>query len=322
MQGPKTILEVLKLKKEQITELCKQHKLNFAPTDQLAVLQHKLLVKLGLAPEDCAPASSPHSDWQAAFESFTQKISTHFEKLMELQVAQFSTLVGEIKAVSEERTARLTDKVAELEAKLQAQTQGGAQTSVSQAEVVRAAVEAVTDAGQREQKKLNLRLTRLPADVQSQSEAESMVSQLMQALDVNVEPSSVTFHRPSYSAVASSASAPEKASAVLVTLRCMQEKVAVLRARGRLRNSERFSNTGVNEDLTKLEQTAKSAAWPAFLAARREGKRTSWRAGTLLIEGVPHQPPVCPVAPPTPASVSAPAPGRHSFSALPSDAPA
>ena len=59
---------------------------------------------------------------------------------------------------------------------------------------------------------------------------------------------------------------------------------------------------GVNEDLTKKQQAAKSAAWPAFLAARAQNKRTSWRAEQLFIDGEQHQ--LGLLAPPSPPSTT------------------
>lgn len=101
-----------------------------------------------------------------------------------------------------------------------------------------------------------------------------------------------------------------------------QDKEAALKARSKLRN--KFT-VGIDEDLTKKQQATKSAAWPAFLAARQENKRTFWRGGQLFINGQLHQPPVIQQAKAPATALSATAPvftHDTSFTALAPEAQA
>ena len=168
---------------------------------------------------------------------------------------------------------------------------------------MRAAVEAVSEAAQVEQKKLNPRLTRLPAGVRSQADADALVIELLQALQVTVQPVKVTLHKASYSAVtAGSAPAADKTGSILVSVGCKQDKLDILKARKNLQSSDKFRSMGVNEDLTKKQQALKSAAWPAFKAARAEGKRAYFKAEKLIINGKDY---ILHTPAPSPASSSA-----------------
>ena len=66
---------------------------------------------------------------------------------------------------------------------------------------------------------------------------------------------------------------------VIVQFRSKEDKKAVFRAKGQLRGNP----TGLDDDLTQLQQKRKQAAWSAFKAAKAAGKRTQWRAEKLFI---------------------------------------
>ena len=175
---------------------------------------------------------------------------------------------------------------------------------------VRAAVEeAVSEAAQVEQKKLKLRLTRLPAGVRSQADADALVTELMQVLQVSVQPVSVTLHKVSYSAVAAGkAPAVDKTGSISVSVGSIQDKIDILLARKKLQSCDKFRSMGVNEDLTKKQQALKSAAWPAFKAARAEGKRAYFKAEKLMINGEAYTLPTPAPSPTSSAAVAAAAP--------------
>jgi hypothetical protein len=58
-------------------------------------------------------------------------------------------------------------------------------------------------------------------------------------------------------------------------------KLVALRARSNLKDTK----FGLDESLTKLQQETKSAAWPNFVKAKKEGKRAVWRAEKLFVDG-------------------------------------
>ncbi len=73
---------------------------------------------------------------------------------------------------------------------------------------------------------------------------------------------------------------------VLIEFHSAEDKLTVLRARRKLQGT----TWGLEEDLTPLQQSKKSAAWPAFMAARKAGRKATWRAERLFIEGAEHKP--------------------------------
>lgn len=66
---------------------------------------------------------------------------------------------------------------------------------------------------------------------------------------------------------------------VIVQFRSKEDKKAVFKAKGKLRGNP----SGMDDDLTQLQQKRKQAAWSAFKAAKAAGKRTQWRAEKLFI---------------------------------------
>ena len=166
----------------------------------------------------------------------------------------------------------------------------GMQPAAMQAAVVQADVEVAADAAEMEQKKVNLRLNRLPEAVKSQTDAEVMVPELMEALGVDVEATKITYIKPSYKAAltTSSTSSSVKTGAVLVSVGSVQAKLRVLMARKRLKDSDSFASMGVEEDLIKRQQDAKNQAWPAFVAAKKAGRKATWRAEKLFIDDSLH----------------------------------
>ncbi len=66
---------------------------------------------------------------------------------------------------------------------------------------------------------------------------------------------------------------------VVVGFRSKQDKQTVFKARSKLKDTR----IGMDDDLTRLQQERKNAAWPAFMEARASGVRTQWRAEKLFI---------------------------------------
>lgn len=212
---------------------------------------------------------------------------------MAVQLETLQRRVDSSQKTNEELSLNLaasTAKVNELQAQVHGSegTSGGKQAAEMQAVLVQAAVTATADAAEMEQKKLNLRLNRLPETVKSQVDAEAMVPELMEALQVDVEVSKVTYlkpaAKPSYNAALTASSAPSaRTGAVLVSVKSVQAKLEILKARKHLRDSPVFASVGVEEDLTKRQQELKNASWPAFVAARKAGKKAFWIAEKLVI---------------------------------------
>lgn len=137
-------------------------------------------------------------------------------------------------------------------------------------------------------------LMRLMMSCYRMAGADVLVDELLKNLDcADVQVESIEYHsvKRSYAAAAGGRGpASDKTGSILVTVGSVQEKGSLLRARKRLKDSCRLSSMGVNEDLTQKQQEAKSAAWPAYQAARREGKRAFWKADKLIVDGCEYTP--------------------------------
>lgn len=71
---------------------------------------------------------------------------------------------------------------------------------------------------------------------------------------------------------------------VLVQLEKRTDKHTVFKARAKLA----VTSTGMDDDLTRLQQERKNAAWADFRAFRLQGIRTQWRAEKLFVLGGEH----------------------------------
>ena len=313
---PKTAGEVLSLSKTDASDLCSHLRIRFAKPTNLPPLQEALLKHYGFItdPSVVQPALSDTS--QGFSESVLKQMADMNEKLADrlaekltdglgavtAQVAGLAErlatsersnteLIGRL-ATAEKANAELTARLARVEDGLQTRINGGMAPAELQAAAEKAAVQAVADASELEKRKLKLRITRLPPEVKSQTDAERMVPELLDALHCSPVVEKVSFIPPStYAAVTSGAApSPNKTGSILVDMGTVQDKLWVLKLRKHLRDSQRFRSTGVNEDLTKRQQEAKNAAWPAFKQARQQGKRAYWQADRLFVDGEPYCP--------------------------------
>ncbi len=73
--------------------------------------------------------------------------------------------------------------------------------------------------------------------------------------------------------------ANDKASAVIITLASVHDKLTVLRARKGLQGTQ----LGLNEDLTPAQQAQKRAVWATFKEAKEAGERVYWCGADLYI---------------------------------------
>lgn len=328
---PQTTLEVFQLSKEAARALCDQLSIKAPSAADRPVLQN--LVFQHLQPQFQPATSSSTGQISPDVSSVLLEQMAALTKAMtdnqSFVTAQMMNFTDKYTAL-EERNRQLDDKVAALQQKLEASGMGGA-APVSVDAAVKAAVDAVAEAqkeaNELEARKLKLRVTRVPADVQSASAAATLVTDLMSALGVVVEPSLVMLRKPSFSAVAAGTTpAANRTSSISFSVKDEQEKLDILKARKRLRESDRFRTVGVNEDLTKKQQEAKSAAWPAFLAAKQANKRAYWKGGELMIDGKTYQPPPPNTKRPPSPSATAASPltleNNNPFSNLPSQASA
>ena len=201
-------------------------------------------------------ATSQTSGWtglRAQVDALTQDLASVTAQTADLRatVATLSTLVQEILTQTKQRD-----------------------TNVEQAE--------------RTARRCNLRLTNLPetadalADAHKLFESMGCAVQLTQARRLGPSPGS-------YAAkVAGSGDAQtSKPRPIIVTMASFADKLCVLRSRKSLKDSP-FSSTGIDDDLTPLQLQMKRAVWPAYVEARKEGKKAYWRAHELFIDGKLH----------------------------------
>jgi len=73
--------------------------------------------------------------------------------------------------------------------------------------------------------------------------------------------------------------ATDKASAIIITLASVHDKLTVLRARKSLQGTQ----LGLDEDLTPAQQAQKRAAWATFKEAKEVGKWVYWCGADLYI---------------------------------------
>lgn len=79
---------------------------------------------------------------------------------------------------------------------------------------------------------------------------------------------------------------------VVIRVASTTDKITVLRGRVYLQDSSDFRRLGVNTDLTRAQQANKNVAYPAFLEAKKAGKKVWWIDDRLMIEGKLHKLPV------------------------------
>ena len=275
VKDPQTLLDALSLSKASAQELGKHHGLKFTAQAGLPAMLHAILLKLGFAgsaasvgvADRALSADSLKRLMQEQVETFAAGIKETLCAKMDDMSAQLETLqrrVDSSQKSNEDLSLKLaasTAKVVELQAQVHGSvgTSTGIQTAEMQAVVVQAAVTATADAAEMEQKKLNMRLNRLPETVKSQADAEAMVPELMEALQVDIEVSQVTYlkpaAKPSFKAALTASSTPSaRTGAVLVSVKSVQAKLEVLKARKHLKDSPVFASVGVEEDLTKRQQ--------------------------------------------------------------------
>lgn len=293
-----TLLDVLRLNKDEALAESKQLGLKLAGL-KLFEMQNAIILKLKLSNNSDAAEANPgpsstrsfESQMQLMFQQFANTISISLSETMTGFGAQLGALTGQL-AETARINQDLTAKLAASDARLGAmegelRRLKDSSTGMQPAAMQAAFAQAAADAAEIEEKKLKLRLTRLPDNVKSQTDAEALVPMLMEALDVDVVATKVTYIRPSFKAAltTSAGTSSAKTGAVLVTVGSVQAKSTILMARKRLKDSQRFAKMGVEEDLTKMQQEAKNLAWPAFVAAKKRGDMASWRAEKLYIGG-------------------------------------
>ena len=71
---------------------------------------------------------------------------------------------------------------------------------------------------------------------------------------------------------------------VLVQFEKKEHKLTVFKARGKLAGTK----IGMDDDLTRLQQQRKNAAWPAFQDYKANGVKTQWRAEKLYVKEGEH----------------------------------
>ena len=71
---------------------------------------------------------------------------------------------------------------------------------------------------------------------------------------------------------------------VLVQFEKKEHKLTVFKARGKLAGTK----IGMDDDLTRLQQERKNAAWPAFQDYKANGVKTQWRAEKLYVKEGEH----------------------------------
>ena len=229
--------------------------------------------------------ATPASTLQATIDKLTEVMNARFDEVLGLKV-QVSSLATE--------NAALSTTVADLSEQVQR---------------LQSAFDSVADAPERERKKCNLRITRLPAEVQSQETAEPFVEKLWDTLGFSPAPAA-KFAKLTFASVTARPGRANHNGAITVTCATEGDKLKVLKSCRKLQNTD-FHRVGVDEDLTKMQQETKSAAWDDYLQARREKKRASFRGGQLFVNGRPH----CPVAPTS--STSSRQPATHTTPTLP-----
>jgi hypothetical protein len=82
---------------------------------------------------------------------------------------------------------------------------------------------------------------------------------------------------------------PQRSRPIVVTMANWADKLEVLRRKKHLANTN-FSKIGIEEDLTPQQAALKRASWPSFVKAKKDGKKTWWRAHVLFVDGKPMTP--------------------------------
>ena len=119
-------------------------------------------------------------------------------------------------------------------------------------------------------KKLNLRVTNLP-EVSSKADADRVVPKLLSSLEVDTEPTDITYYKTSSASVVSGRSRTSS-GAVVVRLPSAQAKAAVFKRLSKLRNTD-FHYSHVDDDLTKRQNEVRKSKQAKFKQLKDEGKR-------------------------------------------------
>jgi hypothetical protein len=214
----------------------------------------------------------------AQFQALQQDFKLQKQQFQELQ-AQNSTL--------KDTCAALTAECSELRAghdKLSAIVHGLQARTLS--------LQNDSERAERQHRGLNVILTGLPeCENETPALLEGQVHDVMAALKVPVGVKVQSFSRlgqkgRTYAEAAGGLSQGRpKIRPVVLRFACTQDKIAVLKGRVNLNTSDKFRRLGVNPDLTRSQQEKKTAAWPAFIKARQEGKKTWWVDDVLFVNG-------------------------------------
>ena len=192
----------------------------------------------------CSPSAPAADDSKSALTAMATAMAAMQTQMAEI-VAKFDKLAdvqAQVASLQQQNTA-LNLTISELHTQVHK-----LETSVHSADD--AAATAATDAADVESRKCKLRLTRLPAEVQTQADAATFVGQLFSALEVQ-SPPSVTLYKPSFSEVAASNSTARtnKGGSIVLSCASVQDKITALKARGKLGNTS--FTVGIDEDLIK-----------------------------------------------------------------------
>ena len=157
-----------------------------------------------------------------------------------------------------------------------------------QVQKLQSSFDSVTDAAEIDKKKCNLRVTRLPRDIKSQEAAAPFIGKMWDTLGLATVPTA-TFVPPSnsYASVTARAGKTNQTGSILVKCASVQEKFDALKARKKLANTT-FHTVGLDVDLTRKQQAARSASWEDYMQARKDKKRTYWKGGELWVDGRLH----------------------------------
>ena len=233
------------------------------------------------------------------FDQIQIDFTARFEQIAEAQSQKFADLVADLSSRVREEVALqlraeydpviqdMQQQIDRLQARMD-QPQNSTSHSDTAEQVVRQpaqieqAVHRLTDLTQqqqdkddskaRQQKEKNAVLRNFPKSAEETQESlQGQVDDLL-STDMGLSVSCAGARR-----VMTKADAAQ--GLVIVQFKSKEDKKTVFRAKGKLRGNP----TGLDDDLTQLQQKRKQAAWSAFKAAKAAGKRTQWRAEKLFI---------------------------------------
>lgn len=223
---------------------------------------------------------------------------TALEQTLKLKDSQIARLEAGLESVKLEMQT-VKDNCAALQVEC-TELRTGVKASEAEIKVVQSSVTTLVDSSEsaeRARRSLNVVLTGLPEeDGETQASLDLAVQDLLTALNAQqakvVQVTRLGSKKKTFAeAVAGTSDERPKVRPVVVRVTTIGEKIAILKGRINLRNNERFRRLGVNPDLTRQQQAKKAATWPAFVAARKDNKKSWWVDDTLFIEGKPYKAP-------------------------------